>query len=49
MHLVAPFRNTSEIYPDGDFGAGLVVFNQLLAGGWTRVTALDVQQRSKVN
>jgi len=49
MHLAAPFRNTCEIYPDGDFEAGLVVFNQLSAGGWTRVAALDVQQRSKVN
>jgi hypothetical protein len=44
MHLVAPFRNTSEIYPSGDFGAGLVVFNQLLADDWTRVTALGVQK-----
>ena len=44
MHLVAPFRNTSEIYPDGDFGAGLVVFNQLSADDWTRVTALGVQK-----
>jgi hypothetical protein len=46
MHLAAPFGNTSEIYPDGDFGAGLVVFNQLPADDWTRVTALEVQQRS---
>jgi hypothetical protein len=46
MQLVAPFGNTSEIYPDGDFGAGLVVFNQLSADGWTRITALGVQQRS---
>jgi len=44
MHLAAPFRNTCEIYLDGDFGAGLVVFNQLSAGGWTRVTALGVQK-----
>jgi hypothetical protein len=46
MQLVAPFGNTSEIYPDGDFGAGLVVFNQLSADGWTRITALGVQQRN---
>jgi hypothetical protein len=44
MHLALPFGNTRKIYPDGDFGAGLVVFNQLSADGWTRVTALGVQK-----
>ena len=46
MHLVAPFGNTSEIYSDGDFGPGPVVFNQLSADDWTSVTGLNVQQRS---
>ena len=44
MHLAATFGDISEIYPDGDFGAGLVVFNQLSADDWTKVTALGVQK-----
>jgi len=44
MQVVALFGSASEIYPDGDFGAGLVVFNQLSTDDWTRVTALGVQK-----
>jgi hypothetical protein len=49
MHMAAPICHTIKICPDGDFGPGLVVFNRLWADNWTRVTALDVQYRSKVN
>ena len=47
MHLAVPFGNTRKIYPDGDFGAGLVVFNQLSADDWTRVIAHGVQKCSQ--
>jgi hypothetical protein len=29
MHMAAPIRHTIKICPDGDFGAGPVVFNHL--------------------